>query len=130
MTILPSGAGRPFIGGTAQVKVEPGAADFSVFEQQVPPGTPPVPLHVHDSYDEAFYMLDGEMSFAVGGTPGIARAGAFVFVPRGEAHRFWNASPAAARMLVIGSSRAQHPVKLREGAAQVRQVVPSCRVVG
>lgn len=93
MTVLPRGGGRPFLGGGAQVKVESGAADFSVFEQQLPPGPSPVPLHVHDRYDEAFYVLDGEMHFVVGDTTSVAEAGAFVFVPRGEAHRFWNASP-------------------------------------
>ena len=107
MTILPRGGGRPFLGGGAQVKVESGTADFSVFEQRLPPGPSPVPLHVHDRYDEAFYVLEGEMQFVVGHTTSAAEAGAFVFVPRGEAHRFWNASPTPARLLVIGSPQAQ-----------------------
>lgn len=78
----------------------------SVFEQQSPPGFS-VPLHVHDRYDEAFYMLEGEMHFVVGDTASIAEAGAFVFVPHGEAHRFWNASQAPARLLAIGSPLVQ-----------------------
>jgi mannose-6-phosphate isomerase-like protein (cupin superfamily) len=65
-----------------------------------------VPLHVHDRYDEAFYVLAGEVNFVVGGTTSVAEVGAFVFVPRGEAHRFWNESPTPARMLVIGSPQA------------------------
>jgi uncharacterized cupin superfamily protein len=107
MTILPQGGGRPFLSGSAHVKVESGAADFSVFEQQLPPGPSLVPLRVHDRYDEAFYVLEGEMHFDVGYTTSVAETGAFVFVPRGEAHRFWNASPTPARMLVIGSPQAQ-----------------------
>jgi quercetin dioxygenase-like cupin family protein len=106
MTVLPSGGGRQFLGGSAHVKVESGAADFSVFEQQSPPGSS-VPLHVHDRYDEAFFVLEGEMHFVVGDTTSVAKPGAFVFVPRGEAHRFWNASPDMARMLAIGSPQVQ-----------------------
>jgi Cupin domain len=75
MTMLPVGGGRPFLGGSAQVKVESGTADFSVFEQQLPPGSS-VPLHSHDRYDEAFYVLEGEMHFVVGDTTSVAEAGA------------------------------------------------------
>ena len=107
MTILQAGEGRPFLGGAAVVKVESGAADFSAFEQSVPAGFPPVPLHIHDRYDEAFLILEGEMHFTVGDTTGVASTGAFVFVPRGSPHRFWNESAAPARMLAIGSSGVQ-----------------------
>jgi len=127
MTVLPRGGGRPFLGGGAQVKVESGAADFSVFEQQLPPGPSPVPLHVHDRYDEAPYMLDGEMHFVVGDTTSVAEVGAFVFVPRGEAHRFWNASPTPARMLVIGSPQAQALVE--ELAPMLRSTPPDAAAI-
>jgi len=126
MTVLPSGGGRPFLGGSARVKVESGAADFSVFEQQSPPGSS-VPLHVHDRYDEAFYVLEGEMRFTVGDTTDIAEAGAFVFVPRGEAHRFWNASQAPARMLAIGSPQVQALVE--ELAPLLRSTPPDVAAI-
>jgi uncharacterized cupin superfamily protein len=108
------------------VKVESGAADFSVFEQQSPPGSS-VPLHVHDRYDEAFYVLEGEMHFIVGDTTDTAEAGAFVFVPRGEAHRFWNASQAPARMLAIGSSQVQALVE--ELAPLLRSTPPDAAAI-
>jgi mannose-6-phosphate isomerase-like protein (cupin superfamily) len=126
MTILPSGGGRPFLGGRAHVKVEAGAADFSVFEQQSAPGLS-VPLHVHERYDEAFYVLDGEMHFVVGDTTGIAEAGAFVFVPRGEAHRFWNGSQAPTRMLAIGSPQVQALVEELEPL--IRSTPPDARAI-
>jgi quercetin dioxygenase-like cupin family protein len=126
MTVLPTGGGRPFLGGSAQVKVESGAADFSVFEQQLPLGSS-VPLHSHDCYDEAFYVLEGEMHFVVGDTTSVAEAGAFVFVPRGAAHRFWNASPIPARMLAIGSSQVQALVE--ELAPLLRSTPPDAAAI-
>jgi uncharacterized cupin superfamily protein len=82
---------------------------------------------VHDRYDEAFYVLDGEVHFVVGDTTSVAEVGAFVFVPRGEAHRFWNASPTPARMLVIGSQQAQALVE--ELAPLLRSTPPDAAAI-
>ena len=48
-----------------------------------------VPLHRHRDDDEAFYVLEGEISLFVGDDPPTrAAAGAFAFVPGGVAHGF------------------------------------------
>jgi mannose-6-phosphate isomerase-like protein (cupin superfamily) len=46
------------------------------------------PLHIHHREDEAWYVLDGQMTFYVGDDTMTATAGTFVFAPRGIAHTF------------------------------------------
>jgi mannose-6-phosphate isomerase-like protein (cupin superfamily) len=46
------------------------------------------PLHVHHREDEAWYILDGQMTFFVGEAALEARTGSFVFAPRGIPHTF------------------------------------------
>lgn len=46
------------------------------------------PMHVHHREDEVFYVLEGRMTFHVGGRTLPAPAGTLVFLPRGEPHGF------------------------------------------
>ena len=58
------------------------------------------PLHTHD-FDEAFYMLEGELIFQVGHERFTRRAGEFAFAPRNVAHALANHSDADARYLLV-----------------------------
>jgi quercetin dioxygenase-like cupin family protein len=57
-------------------------------------------LHVHD-FDEAFYVLEGELMFQVEQELITRRAGELAFVPRGIPHTLANRSGASARYLLI-----------------------------
>ena len=46
------------------------------------------PLHVHHSEDEAFWILEGEMTFYVGDQTIKARPGSFLFGPKEVPHAF------------------------------------------
>ena len=46
------------------------------------------PLHIHHREDEAWYILDGKMTFYVGDAVIEATAGCFAFAPRGIPHTF------------------------------------------
>jgi quercetin dioxygenase-like cupin family protein len=59
---------------------------YEVFVQVVPPGAGP-PLHSHD-WDEAFYVLDGELAFRTDEQQVQAPLGTFVHVPAGTPHAF------------------------------------------
>jgi mannose-6-phosphate isomerase-like protein (cupin superfamily) len=111
--VLGPGEGRQFATGvdTAFVKVESNVADFSVFESVHGPNPAGVPMHRHGSYDEAFFIIEGQMQFEVGDRKELCGPGTFVFVPRGQAHRFANPGPSQARVLVIGSPRVQSLVE-------------------
>ena len=65
-----------------------------------PEGAGPVP-HFHP-WDEAFYVIDGEVDFNCGGTSKRLTAGGFIHVPGGTVHAFRYASPTA-RMVGITS---------------------------
>ena len=58
------------------------------------------PLHTHD-FDEAFYMLEGELIFQVGDERFTKRPGELAFAPRNVAHALANHSDADARYLLV-----------------------------
>src|SRR3954467_13995867 len=58
------------------------------------------PLHVHSREDEWFYVLEGELTFWVGGEVSVAPAGSFLFGPKGIPHTFI-VSSAQARFLLV-----------------------------
>jgi quercetin dioxygenase-like cupin family protein len=74
---------------------------LSIYEFVTPPETAGPPLHIQRSCDEAFYILEGEMTFLIDGRTRTAPAGSFVFIPHGIPHTFWNASSAPSRQLTV-----------------------------
>ncbi|MEZ5078677.1 MAG: quercetin 2,3-dioxygenase [Solirubrobacterales bacterium] len=58
------------------------------------------PLHVHSREDEWFYVIEGELTFWVGGATSVAPAGSFVFGPKGVPHTFMVGSERARFLLV------------------------------
>ena len=57
--------------------------------------------HVHADEDDAFYILEGEMTFVFGDDTAVAGPGTFVLVPPGVEHGFRNDGSGAVRMLNI-----------------------------
>lgn len=68
--------------------------------EHLSPGGPGSPLHVHHRDDEWFYVLDGELTFWVGGDVVEAPAGSFVYGPRDVPHTFVVASEQARFLMV------------------------------
>jgi len=103
---VPPGSGRGMAPGY-KVKLEKGAGgDIAVFEAEHPPGAPGPPRHMHRSYDEGFYVLNGTMSFSIDNDRFESPAGSFVWIPRGAAHSFQNTSERPATLLVIVTAEA------------------------
>jgi len=71
---------------------------FALIEVLAPKGTEP-PRHVHHREDEAFYVLEGEITFYVGDEVYVATPGTFVFAPRGIPHS-WVVETDVVRKLV------------------------------
>jgi quercetin dioxygenase-like cupin family protein len=71
---------------------------FALFEA-VARGGEEIPAHTHTREDEAFYVLDGDMSGEVGGEPFRATRGDFVFLPRDVPHT-WRADSDRLHLLV------------------------------
>jgi mannose-6-phosphate isomerase-like protein (cupin superfamily) len=57
--------------------------------------------HVHEDEDDAFYILDGELTFVLGDDEVAAPAGTFVLVPPGVEHGFHNDGDSPVRILNI-----------------------------
>ena len=66
----------------------------------VPSRHPGPPLHAHD-FDEAFYVLDGELTFQIADSLVTKGAGELCFAPRNTAHALANHSDTDARYLLI-----------------------------
>jgi quercetin dioxygenase-like cupin family protein len=73
---------------------------FALIHATVPPGSGPPP-HVHRREDEAFYVLEGEVSFQADGRDIAATAGAWITLPKGSRHTFRNSGRATAKMLIV-----------------------------
>jgi quercetin dioxygenase-like cupin family protein len=57
--------------------------------------------HVHDGEDDAFYVLEGELTFVLGDDDVAAPPGTFVLVPPGVRHGFRNDGDSPVRILNI-----------------------------
>jgi len=57
--------------------------------------------HVHAEEDDAFYILEGELTFTYRGEQAVAPPGTFVLVPPGVEHGFRNDGAVRVRMLNI-----------------------------
>jgi len=86
---------------------------FSQVEIDDPRGTAP-PLHIHHQEDEAFYVLEGEVTVFAGDERIEAATGDFVFVPSGVTHAYLVRSERA-RMLVTFSPAGFEEVFLELG---------------
>ena len=101
--VLQNGQGRsfPFAGGTLTIK-EDGSrtrGELSVVEIELPPVSAPPPQHLHRKHEEAWYVLNGELAFTVGGHTELVGRGGWVLIPIGVPHTFANPSSMPARFL-------------------------------
>jgi quercetin dioxygenase-like cupin family protein len=91
VTVRGEGEGEPiwFIDNflTLKMRKADGAA-YGLIEARLPKGSE-TPFHRHHDEDEAFYVLEGQLTvFLEGGRTVVARPGSFVHLPKGTAHGF------------------------------------------
>lgn len=102
--VLSAGAGQAiwFLGTLMTVKAggDQTRGAFTLIEQLAPPGFAP-PLHIHHSDEEAFYVLEGELTITCGDRTWTAAPGAFVLLPRGISHTFAVSDAGPAKLLQI-----------------------------
>ena len=82
------------------LRSEQSGGHLSMVEIVVPARSAGPPLHTHD-FDEAFYMLEGELIFQVEDALITKRAGELSFAPRNVVHALANHSDADARYLLV-----------------------------
>ena len=104
--VLGPDTGRPIriAGDTLWVKAMTGTTDgVAVLETVAAPGEPAPLDHVHQSYDEVFFVIEGEFEFRVGDELRRAREGDVVTAPRGSAHTFRNVGDNDGRVLIVAA---------------------------
>jgi len=74
---------------------------YGLVEATAPDGSAGPPPHIHHTEDEAFYVLEGELTVLIGDQVRKASAGTFAFIPRGSVHTYSNEADQPARALVI-----------------------------
>lgn len=89
--VLKRGEGESFwsINGLFTTKLDGSHAEskLAILESVLIAGQEPG-MHIHHREDEAFYVLDGQLTFHCGGEVLEADVGSFVFAPRGVPHTF------------------------------------------
>ena len=106
------------------LRSEQSGGHVSMTEIVVPAHTAGPPLHTHD-FDEAFYMLEGELIFQVEDELSAKGAGELAFVPRNVAHALANHSDADARYLLVCTPAGFERHWGRIGRASCRERVQS-----
>jgi quercetin dioxygenase-like cupin family protein len=104
--ILPPGGGRSYpmgrISSTFKADCEETASRYSISEWWLEPHTQGPGAHSHEE-DDAFYVLEGTMSFLVDQRWHDAPQGSFVLVPGGVTHDFENRSAKRAGVLNLSA---------------------------
>jgi mannose-6-phosphate isomerase-like protein (cupin superfamily) len=101
--------------------------EFGLFRYDMPaaPGGPSP--HVHRTFSESFYVLEGAVAFYDGLRWVTAGAGDFIYVPRNGVHAFRNDGDGPASMLILfapGEPRERYFAALAEIAASGRTLTP------
>lgn len=97
---------------------------FSLLEEVAPRGDG-TPLHVHGADDEAFYVLEGELTFFLDGDPPRqVAAGGFVHIPGGVVHAFRVASETA-RYLIVTTPQHERFYRAISQPAPTRSLPPA-----
>ena len=121
-----AGDARWFLGGLTTIKSSSETTDgrVAVTENLGPQGYG-TPLHVHHNEDEWFYVIEGELTFWVGGEVIAAPAGSFVYGPRGIPHTFTVSSAEARFLLVTEPAGLEHFIRALSEPATAPTLPPA-----
>jgi mannose-6-phosphate isomerase-like protein (cupin superfamily) len=113
--VLSTGEGDSIAVGANRARIKADGKDtsetYSVIEFSLAAQSSASVPHRHPDWDEAFYVLEGEVEVLVGDRSERLRAGSFILVPRGTAHRTWNCGRGPAKILAIAQPWAPQYVR-------------------
>jgi quercetin dioxygenase-like cupin family protein len=107
--IVPPGEGKMSAPGEWKIVGEQSNGALALVEIKAPSAAPYTSPHMHTREDEAWYVIDGELTFEVGGRKATAGPGTFVWAPRNIPHRY-RVSKAPARWLLMLSPAGMEPL--------------------
>jgi len=126
--------GETIVLGTTRMRVLEGGSHtghrLAIAESVLAPHTQGPPQHRHGRYDEGFYVLSGNVRFAVGEEGHDATAGTLVLVPPGTPHTFANLTdePAATLSTFTPNLYVQYFRDLQEVLAGGRPLTPQASI--
>src|ERR671915_1512659 len=97
---------------------------FTLVEVLEPEGEE-APLHVHHREDEAFWILEGELTFQVGEETIKASPGSFLFGPRDVPHRYTVESGPARLLFILSPAGFEEFVYATSEPAKERALPPA-----
>ncbi|HUF54252.1 MAG TPA: cupin domain-containing protein [Dehalococcoidia bacterium] len=102
--LLKAGEGRPVRGGGGLAKAvgEQTGGGYALRELFLPAGRA-IPRHVHAREGEAWYVIEGELTFSLDPEEFVAGPASFVHLPAGVAHGVRNSGSDVCRYLQIFS---------------------------
>jgi quercetin dioxygenase-like cupin family protein len=125
---LEDGAGnaRWWGGGLATIKAtgQETGDHYSILEVLEPEGAR-APLHLHRNEDEAFWVLEGEVTFHIGEERIAARPGTFVFGPKDVPHTYTVDSGPARLLFLLSPAGFEGFVQAISRPAKARTLPPS-----
>lgn len=95
-----------------------------VLEMTLPLGSS-APLHVHDSLDDTWYILDGKMVVRCGEDDRVVGAGHWVSMPRGVPHTFRVVGDRDARILLVHDNASFRDLVRDLGVPAGAHIVPT-----
>ena len=104
--------------------------DYDLMMAETPAGVPGPPPHLHNSFKEAFLIVEGEMEFFVNGEIKVLKAGESVDIPPNTLHTFSNKSDQPCKWINIHSPKGfrdffeQMGVSENEDDAATKSVAP------
>jgi len=98
--VVPPGGGHR-VGNVEFLARSSDTERFNLAVITVQPHRPGPGAHVHEDEDDAFYIIEGELTFTVEGERIPAGPGTFVLVPPDVEHGFANETDAVVRMVNI-----------------------------
>jgi quercetin dioxygenase-like cupin family protein len=108
---------------TVKATADQTAEAYAIIEDLAPKGSG-TPLHRHQEDDEAFYVLEGKLTFYLGDdAPLHASPGSFVHIPGGTVHAF-RVDSETARYLIITTPQHMRFYRAISEPAQTRSIPP------
>jgi quercetin dioxygenase-like cupin family protein len=108
---------------TVKVDAASTSGAYMLVECLLAPGFGPPP-HIHHADDEAFYIIEGELSGFCGDHNWRGGPGSFIFMPRGIPHTFTVESSTPARVLQLGNGSGFERFITEAGDPAVARTLP------